>query len=595
MIRPESSLQSKGPATGSTRAARSTRSNGATRATRSTFAKIASATIATAAVLGFLTGCASIPSKGTVQLGPDIAENSTSDFLYFSPYEPPIGGTINDIMSGFLSAGTGPQNDYAVAREYLANNLKTTWLPNERVVVVDTSPEITIDSVGNTASVKIHASAFIDNAGRLTLASSAATDNYEYKLVKEINEWRITEAPNLTIVSRPVFDVVFKDYSLYFFDAQRRYLVPDTRWFPSRASTATRLVNGLIAGPDVWLEGAAINVIPAGTRLAIDAVTISDGVAAIDFNSKFLSVTPQVRGQIKAQIEATLSQISGVHAVQISVDRNIQDISNFSAWSLPSVAIAPVVQTKSSLARLSGATLTPVTGTKTLVDNFNPTDFALTNNNAWVAVNTSQGLYQASLVSFGIEPKLVDSRPGLLPPFFDRQGWLWSINHGASPTIKVFNQTSTMRLPESTAFEGERILSFAISPEGARLAVVTAEGSSNSIWLYGILRDKSGAPKALTGALRVPSSLANVEQVSWLDGTSLGVLGKNANDWDQPTILTVGGFASDLTSVDGLAAFVGGHSLDSRFALTKGGELLQYRGSTWSRVASDVVRVHFAN
>jgi hypothetical protein len=548
-----------------------------------------------AVAVALLTGCASIPATGTVQLGPDIADSSTSDFLYFSPYEPPVGGTINDIMSGFLSAGTGPQNDYAVAREYLANNLKSTWLPNERVVIVDSSPEIKINPADNSATVQVHSVASVDEAGRLTLASSDSNSDYEYKLVKEANEWRITEAPNLTIVSRPVFDVVFKDYSLYFFDSQRRYLVPDTRWFPSRASTATRLVNGLIAGPDVWLEGAAINVIPTGTRLAIDAVTISDGVAAIDFNSKILAAAPQVRGQIKAQIEATLSQISGVHAVQISVDRNIQDISKYAVWSLPNVSIAPVVQTKSSLAHLSGSTLTPVTGTKTLVENFKPTDFALTNNNTWVAFNTTEGLYQASLVSFGIEPELVDSRVNLLAPFFDRQGWLWSINKGTSPEIKVFNQAASMRLPESTAFEGERILSFAISPEGARLAVVTVEGSSNSVWLYGILRDKSGAPKALTGALRVPSSLVNIEMVSWLDGTTLGVLGKNANGWAQPTIVTVGGFASDLTSVQGLAAFVGGHSLDSRFALTDKGELLQYRGSTWSRVFSDVLRVHFAN
>jgi hypothetical protein len=198
-------------------------------------------------------------------------------------------------------------------------------------------------------------------------------------------------------------------------------------------------------------------------------------------------------------------------------------------------------------------------------------------------------------VSFGIEPKLVDSRTNLLAPFFDRQGWLWSINKGTSPVIKVFNQTASMRLPEATAFEGERILSYSISPEGARLAVVTAEGSNNTVWLYGILRDKSGAPKALTGALRVPSAVARIEAVTWLDGTSLGILGKNDNGWAQPTIVTVGGFASDLTSLEGLTAFVGGHSLDSRFALTDTGELLQYRGSTWSHVFGDVLRVHFAN
>ncbi len=413
-----------------------------------------------------VSGCATIPTAGSVQLGPDISNASSNDFLYFSPYDPPVGGSIGDILQGFLSAGTGPQNDYAVARKYLANDLKTTWLPNNQVVVVDSLPDVSVDEANNRASVQVHPTAFVDEGGRLSVATAESTNKYEFGFVREAGQWRIGRAPNLTIVSRPVFDVVFKNFALYFFDSQHRYLVPDVRWFPSRASTATRLVNGLIAGPDSWLQSAVKNPLPKGTKLAIDAVTISAGIASVDLNSKVLATSSTVKGEIQAQLLATLRQIPGVRSVQISADRNIQDFPKYSPWDLPSLSLSPVVMTKTALSRLSGTSTTAIDGTRTLVQTLKPTDFAITSESNWAAALTAHGLYQASLVGFGAEPKMVDSRFNLLSPVFDRQGWLWSVGGATSPTFKFFDQAGSSETLLPLDFAGQRILSFAVSPEG---------------------------------------------------------------------------------------------------------------------------------
>jgi len=550
---------------------------------------------AVSASLVAVAGCAAIPMSGTVRLGSDISSVSTNDFLYFSPYEPPAGGSLSDIMAGFLSAGTGPQSDYAVARMYLANNLKTSWMPNQRVVIADTTPEVTVDSANNLAHVQVHATAQIDEGGRLTKIAAVSNNTYDYSFTREGGQWRINGAPNLTIISRPVFDVVFKDFSLYFFDSQKRYLVPDVRWFPSRASTATRLVNALIAGPDSWLLGAAKNALPAGTKLAIDAVTITDGVASVDFNTKVLSASTLTKAQIQAQLFATLSQIPGVRSVQISVDRNIQDFGSFSPWDIPVLSLTPVVLTNSSLAHLSGNSTTAIDGTKTLVQHLKPKDFAITSQNNWVAATTKEGLYQASLVSFGAEPTLVDNRTDLLAPLFDRQGWLWSISAGMSPKILLFDQNGNKGELQTSVFAKKQILSFSVSPEGARLAVVIRTGKTNEAWLFGLIRDKSGAAVSISGGYRLATSANNPTSVSWLDGSTLGVLSTNFDGWAEPSELLLGGFETTLAGLNGGTSFIGSHSTDARFALTSSGELLQFRGSAWTHVQSGVLRVHYPN
>ena len=548
-----------------------------------------------AAIVALLSGCAAIPTAGSVQLGPEISNVAANDFLYFSPYDPPVGGSIGDIVQGFLSAGTGPQNDYAVARKYLADNLKTTWLPNSQVVVVDTLPDISVDILNNRASVQVHAAAVIDEGGRLTAATDGSNNRYDFSLVREAGQWRIDQAPNLTIVSKPVFDVVFRSFALYFFDSQQRYLVPDVRWFPSRASTATRLVNALIDGPDLWLQEAVTNPLPNGTKLAIDAVTISDGVASVDLNSKVLATSNSTKGKIRAQLQATLGQITGVRSVQISVDRNIQDFPNVAPLVVPSSSLTPVILTKTAIANLSGATITPIDGTRTLVQTLSPKDFALSFENNWAAVDTTKGLYQASLVGFGAEPKLVDPRLNLLAPVFDRQGWLWSVGAGSSPVIKFFDQAGSSADLLSPDFSGRKILSFAVSPEGARLAVVVSTANGREIWLFGIVRNTSGLPIQLSGRLKV-STLAPISSpISWLDGSTLGILSEREAGLSQPREIVIGGFETDLTGLPGHNNFVGNKAAGTIFALSKTGDLMQYRASSWSRIQSEVLKVHFAN
>ena len=66
-----------------------------------------------------LSGCIAIPTTGGVQTVPlDVDPDELTPIA--QPESPVAGMTQAEILRGFLRAGRGPQNDYSVAREYLA-------------------------------------------------------------------------------------------------------------------------------------------------------------------------------------------------------------------------------------------------------------------------------------------------------------------------------------------------------------------------------------------------------------------------------------------------------------------------------------------
>lgn len=255
-----------------------------------------------------VSACAQLPRSSEIKIGPNVDAGLASDYLYYSPVGPSVDAEQVEILTGFLNAGTGPQNDYATAREYLSESFKANWNPSEQVLIQRVKPEISIYS-DTSATATVAVSAEVNSQGQYVTLPTNSSRLLNFSFVRERGQWRISSAPNLTLVIKPVFDVIFRSYSLYFFDSQNRFLVPDLRWFPSRASTGTRLVNALLAGPSEWLKPAVKNAIPVGTRLATDAVTVLEGIATVNLTSRALRADVEERQYMKAQITETLSLI----------------------------------------------------------------------------------------------------------------------------------------------------------------------------------------------------------------------------------------------------------------------------------------------
>lgn len=221
-----------------------------------------------------LVGCAAIPRDGEVGVGrPDtVPQDLQYDFLPSGPAE---GASQLDILTGFIEAASSPQNNYKIAREFLSTG--ADWKPTEHVSVDEGQRSSTAQSA-STLSLTIVPVAEVDATGVYTEVASTAALTLGYSFVQENGQWRISAPPSGVVIDRTTFEQVFSTHVLYFYDPSYRYLVPDLRWFASRAdsSTSTIIVTELLRGPNPWLRqsAAVVSAFPSGTALAAETVPV---------------------------------------------------------------------------------------------------------------------------------------------------------------------------------------------------------------------------------------------------------------------------------------------------------------------------------
>src|SRR5690606_36156392 len=99
----------------------------------------------------------------------------------------------------------------------------------------------------------------VDADGRYREQAPASERVAEIQFVQEDGQWRIDAAPDGIVLGEVAFTRAFTSVGLAYFDPTFRYLVPDVRWFASRASQQARIVSALLSGPDTWLSRALVS------------------------------------------------------------------------------------------------------------------------------------------------------------------------------------------------------------------------------------------------------------------------------------------------------------------------------------------------
>jgi hypothetical protein len=430
----------------------------------------------------------------------------------------------------------------------------------------------------------------IDDNGRYLVAEPGEVESLRYRLVQEEGEWRISSAPSLTVVTPPVFEVVFQAYPVYFLDPAFRYLVPDLRWFPSRISTATRLVNALLAGPSDWLEAAVRSAIPTETRLTVDAVRVVDGVALVDFDASALSALGQQRQLMLAQLEATLTQLPAVTGVAISVNNNQQEISAAQLLA-PAVSGSIAAATETGLFRLTGSTASVIAGAATPLIRTEATRFDVSADGSLLALGSERGIYLSRLNGLGIDLQLVDDRPGLLAPQFDNDGFLWSVPQLAGADIRVVTSFGSASLVSQQGEPTERA-GFEISPEGTRMVEIRVVGDTRKVAVSGVVRDAAGTPRAIAGASFFANLVGVPISVSWSDASTVLVLERMPLGNTILNRYPLSGPREQLPNppVPGIIAHPT-NSGASNYLLTESGQIWVLTGTSWRQIYSEAIAI----
>lgn len=525
-----------------------------------------------------LTGCSTLPVAGPVRIGPDLAPPSDVNSFYYSPSGPSDGATETEILSGFLSAGTAPQNDYAIAREFLSESIRATWNPNQELLIQKSTPEVTLTDNG-TAFVQVELTARVDANGRYETLPAGSTRILEFSFTDEAGQIRLSGAPDVTIVIRPVFDVVFRSYSVYFLDQSKQTLVPELRWFPANPATGTKLVNALLAGPSDWLKPAVVSAIPTGTVLSLDAVTVQQEVALVDLSARALVAGLTDRSLMKAQLVATLSQLPTITRVAVSIERSAQDIPDSQVAPLTSAAGNFVALDPDGMRIISGANPDSIPAGLDFFDSRTVTDLALSKSASKITAATATGVFETDLANPGASVELIDARGSIVAASYDQLGYLWLVS-GSQVSVG----SRTLR---SSWLTDQVIKAFSLSPEGSRAAIIVDRGTFSQVLLSAVIRDESGAPVELAAPISMASELVTPNLVSWFDTVTLAILNSQP-DAPSVALVSIGGATRGIQGLADAKSLVALGDGSNIYLLNNNGELFAFRGSFWSSISSSV-------
>ena len=542
--------------------------------------------IALLLALAMLAGCAQIPTRLDVKSGPEIAAQSDQEFAYYTPSGPAQDATQQEIVSGFLAAGTGPQNDYSVARSFLTSDFSQRWNPDAAVLIRSGAPKFRESGTGLQV-VTLSINARLDEHGRYLEPGSADSVSLRFQLVRESGQWRISSAPNLTVVTPPVFAVVFKPYSVYFLDSQQKRLVADSRWFPSRASTGTRLVNALLDGPSSWMAPAVQTAIPTGTKLTIDAVRVEDGVAQVDFDTTALSADAIGRRLMLTQLRATLLQLSGVNEVAIYVNSSPQDIAETSIQPLRNGS-AGIALAEGVFRLVGGQEMLP--GTAVFADRFEPTMVATNGLTNQIVFATPTGVYLLSGSGVSTRSELLTEQTEVAALAFDPDGLIWIVPKSSGSAIEIYDRLDLVQSLVLPAL-GDR-LEAELSSDGARMAVLLEGQDRTRVEVFTVSRDVRSRPSLISRGLTIATTQGVPLSFTWQSQVALRVLESSLTGQTTLSEYPLAGQRVQLSTPPIVGVkLISGPSSFTNYLLSDSGEVWTLSGGSWRRVASGVVDI----
>lgn len=551
---------------------------------------VVAAALAAVSVLA-LTACAAIPVDGAVRTGQTIKDESLSG-VDFRPDKPITGSDQTAILRGFIAAATGAQDNYAIARQFLASDFSQQWNPRQGVTIRDGSG--TVERADDRElTYTLTASATVDSEGEYTQAVRPTSSTLTFQFTREDGEWRIAYAPDGIILSPVSFDSVFQQHALYFYDPTFRFLVPDERWFLARSSTSTRIASALLAGPADWLKGAVVSSFPEGTQLSLNAVTIDSGTALVDLSSDALGASTVDRVRMREQLSKSLASVATISSVSMTIEGasvSVPDSGGANAQQNPDVDPRPLVDEDGvvgyaatgtgKVAKLGG-------GVGDTVADLDPTSIALSASGTTAAVGNRDGV----VVVRGDDHLRVDAREDLVAPSIDDLGFVWVGQSSNTRRITAYGLGGDPHQVATSLPRGE-LVSFQVSRDSTRALALIQTADGPGLYVMAVIRGSDRSPTSFGAAVRVQAATGDAVGATWVNDTDVASVGQTTAG---PNVVrtTIGGQSSTLPKPDGRATSISGGSGGALLLRMSSGSVLQSTGGGWDTtgVTADVLGV----
>jgi hypothetical protein len=539
-----------------------------------------------------LSACVSIPSSGPATEGFALSGGSGNGTVEYNPDGPANGASQQDILRGFTAAFASSTGGYAVARQFLASDFASKWDPRQSVQVRTGAPHFTeLDPF--TIDYSYNTVATVDSSG--SYKQAAQSSSLPFSFVKQSGQWRISSAPNGIVLTDQIFDRVFGEHALYFLDQSNQHLIPDLRWFPSGTTAATRIVTALLNGPPSWLKGAAFSAFPDGTQLSNSGslVTVDSGVARVDLTKEAATLDLKERQFMKLQLLYSLRSVASISNVSISVQGTelaIGDLGPNGPQPDAKVDGQALVWRRAEFGFYANNRVAPIIGLSLKVVALKPTAATLSSNGDVLAVRGDAGV---SVVRQTAPAVLLDSRPGLIDPSMDEDGYVWSVPAAEPNSIRVFDTGNVQHVVNPALPADAQIVSLEISRDGARVAILLSTSTGSRLIVAAILRDPDQKQVPVTlgpPIVDVPLAEGDATDATWVDDLTVAALVTESSQ-SSVQLFAIGGKRTTLGApLPAAVEIVGGNGQSGLRVLSDDLTIRNYQGSSWQ---SSGVKVDF--
>ncbi|PWH05159.1 hypothetical protein DEO23_13835 [Brachybacterium endophyticum] len=540
------------------------------------------------AVSAVLASCARIPAAGSVH-HESLSGAANPDVPYVQPQPPADGAAPEEIVSGFVLAGVGPEDDFGVARKYLSDEARSSWDPRAGVTLYSAGDELAVSAEDEgTVTLTVQAMGQVDRSGVRTLHGSPSARTVELGVTKEDGQWRISRPPDGIFLSDSAFSLLFRAARLYFPEPRLLHLVPDPRWFFAREVTAAALA-ALEEGPADPLVKAVRTVIPDGAHLSSAPVSAGgDGILQLDLPGTITSLSAGRRRVAIAQIQATLRSVPALSDVRMLADGKDADPGDKGPTrALP--GHRPIAAGRTgviSLADISAADadqLVPALAKESVrapaLSQASPLVAALRKDSAAVILCSSDDSVDRREVAVG---------PDLLPPRIDDAGYVWAPTTVTSAALLALSS----RRPDDDAkvgaswLSGRRLVGFDLAADATRALVLSREDGDPRLDLCAVVRNEHGVPLSLSEPVQLSTSLGSLRQATWYDESSVLLLGEDTESGAlRAQVMELQGDGDRLPAPPETIDWVVGSGMTvAVWACTSDGRLLRVEGSSWGDV-----------
>ncbi|ADX73704.1 hypothetical protein Asphe3_25790 [Pseudarthrobacter phenanthrenivorans Sphe3] len=541
-------------------------------------------------VLVLVAGCARIPTSGPVGKSSEGSAGNLSAPV-FLPAAPQPGASPETIIDYFYRAGSGYEDDYAVARQYLTQASSVSWKPDQRALVYREA-RVVPTATENVYNYELDVAYTVDADGIATQSPKGTIENIPVTVTQVDGEWRISAIPDGTAIAEETFKVIYGAYPIYFYDPTFTFAVPDVRWF-IKNKTVKAMTSALLAGPAPYLRGAVASAFPSGIKLARESVPVVSGAAQVDLTAKELMETsPEDRLRMQMQLTLTFRSQPDVVNVELRANQDLVRVEDNGSVLPPvqdkSVPSRQIAVSGNELVRYENNRVSPLPDMQP-VSALNPRLPAESPVSQTAAfLNDSRTTLYS--ISPGQPARALTTRSTLSRPSFGLNEWVWSAGPGGAGGTEVvaFKPAGVAEgatVPSVTLspawLAGRTVKEFRISREGVRALVISEQNGATRVQVTGIIRGGDGTPRELTPPITLATD-SNPDQGAWVSDTTVAVMKGAAAANVTPELLSLtSGQPQQLAPWPGLVALSAGNGAEEIYAQSAEG-IFQRLGNGWS-------------